>query len=153
MNTKQNISLIEKAKIEMTSLVRIIRLFEIEFGQEKVKNVLLKDIQNELSSIKEWEDADVEAEISFLKNFSSQNNLEYEIISKKESCLEYKATKCSFAKLMKELSAEDIGKILICDPDYCTYKKLGFELTRKQTIMEGAEYCDFKLKALTKQCT
>jgi hypothetical protein len=119
--TKQNLTLIEKAEIEMSSLVELIRLFEKEFGKENVASVLLKKNKKELDSIKEFEEANIEAEISFLKDFGAQNNQKYEIISKKENCLEYKATKCSFAELMKELNAEDIGKILICDPDYCIY--------------------------------
>ena len=149
----QNLSSIDKAKIEMPSLVKLIRLFENEFGQEKVRKVLLNNLKKELDSIKEWENPDTEAEIQFLNDFAPKNEQKYEIVSKKNNCLEYKATKCSFAELMKELKAEGIGKILICDQDFCTYKRLGFKLTRKQTIMEGEEHCDFKLEPLTRHCT
>jgi hypothetical protein len=52
---------------------------------------------------------------------------------------------CKFAEFFKELGEPELGMIMMCDFDYYL-AEIGepfVELTRTQTIMEGASYCDF----------
>jgi hypothetical protein len=61
---------------------------------------------------------------------------------------EYNVKRCRFAEFFKELGEPELGKILMCDFDYYV-AEIGeptVELTRKQTIMEGADSCDFRYR-------
>ena len=55
---------------------------------------------------------------------------------------------CKYAKLFHELGEPDLGFLLICSQDYPLFE--GFspevELTRTQTIMQGASHCDFRFR-------
>ena len=44
------------------------------------------------------------------------------------------------------MGARDIGHLLICNRDYPAAAKIGMNLTRSQTRMQGAGFCDFRYR-------
>jgi len=52
--------------------------------------------------------------------------------------------RCSYAKFFHELGEPDLGFLLVCAADYPTAEELGVGLGRTQTIMQGADHCDFR---------
>ena len=61
-----------------------------------------------------------------------------------ESSIIAKITRCRWAEIMNEFDSE-LSYTLICYGDFEAQKKYNpnFILTRTQTLMQGAEYCDF----------
>jgi hypothetical protein len=57
-------------------------------------------------------------------------------------------TRCRYAELYHALGIPELGTLLSCNRDYALIE--GFnpdvDLTRTQTIMEGATYCDFRYR-------
>ncbi|HFC04280.1 MAG TPA: 2-amino-thiazoline-4-carboxylic acid hydrolase, partial [Rhizobiales bacterium] len=62
--------------------------------------------------------------------------------------LEYDMVHCGYADMYREMGLADIGHLLSCNRDgtFCLGYNPDMELTRTQTIMEGASYCDFRYR-------
>ena len=60
--------------------------------------------------------------------------------------LEFNVKRCRYAEMYRELGMADLGRVLSCNRDgaFCTGFNPAIQLTRTQTIMEGAEFCDFR---------
>jgi predicted ArsR family transcriptional regulator len=61
---------------------------------------------------------------------------------------EFNVTRCDYAEFFKALGEPELGRFLVCDLDF-DIAEVGapqVELTRTQTIMEGASYCDFRYR-------
>jgi hypothetical protein len=55
-------------------------------------------------------------------------------------------TRCRYAEMYRELGMADLGRVLSCNRDgaFCMGFNPAIQLTRTQTIMEGAACCDFR---------
>ena len=55
-------------------------------------------------------------------------------------------TGCRYAKFFQEIGAPELGFLLVCSADFDMAEGLGrdVQLTRTQTIMQGASHCDFR---------
>ena len=57
-------------------------------------------------------------------------------------------TRCRYAELYRALGIADVGALLSCNRDFSLIEGFNpdIELTRTQTIMQGASHCDFRFK-------
>ena len=55
---------------------------------------------------------------------------------------------CRYAEFYKALGEPELGFLLVCTADFPTAEGFGadIELTRTQTIMQGASHCDFRYR-------
>ncbi len=62
--------------------------------------------------------------------------------------LDYNITRCEYAAMYKAMGLGEIGHLLSCNRDaaFCVGYSEDMELTRTQTIMEGAPHCDFRYR-------
>jgi hypothetical protein len=60
-------------------------------------------------------------------------------------------TRCRYAEFYRELGEAELGLLLVCSADFAMAEGFGpgSELTRKQTIMQGASHCDFRYRRRT----
>jgi hypothetical protein len=74
--------------------------------------------------------------------------LEIEIIEEAPSKLAYNVTRCRYAEMYKSMGLGEIGHLLSCQRDgtFCQGYDPRLELTRTQTIMQGASHCDFRYR-------
>ena len=74
--------------------------------------------------------------------------VEREFIRNDDDAREYNVTRCSYAEFFKALGEPELGAILLCDFDFYIAEvgAPAVELTRTQTIMKGAAYCDFRYR-------
>jgi hypothetical protein len=72
--------------------------------------------------------------------------LDVEEIERNEARWHFNVTRCRYAELYKELELEQLGGVLSCNRDAALIEGYHptIELKRTQTIMEGADYCDFR---------
>ena len=139
---------LEKTRIEMKAIVPLIRTFQNVFGTDEVTEALKrhnKEQENKAKSRKVTP-ADFSYWPKQLEKFTKENGQEFEVLVNEENAFEFNITKCMHFEMMKELDAVDIAPHLICNRDFAASYDYGTELTRTQTCMEGAEYCDFKYK-------
>jgi len=83
-----------------------------------------------------------------LQFWTRDNALEIEVIEESEKVLSFNVTRCRYAELYDSLGIREIGTIFSCSRDFALIE--GFNpdvsLTRTQTIMEGAPFCDFRYR-------
>ncbi|WP_299565943.1 L-2-amino-thiazoline-4-carboxylic acid hydrolase [uncultured Sulfitobacter sp.] len=74
--------------------------------------------------------------------------LEIEPIATTDERMDFNMTRCKYAEMYQEMGLGDIGHLLSCnrDGDFCVGYNPDMELTRTQTIMKGAPYCDFRYR-------
>ena len=73
--------------------------------------------------------------------------LEIELLEQTEHKLCFNVTRCRYSEMYKELGSKSLGITMSCSRDFALVE--GFNpdivLTRTQTMMEGARFCDFRL--------
>lgn len=74
--------------------------------------------------------------------------LEIEVIEESDQILSFNVTRCRYAELYESLGLRAIGTILSCARDFALIEGFNpdISLKRTQTIMEGADYCDFRYR-------
>ena len=62
--------------------------------------------------------------------------------------LDFNVTRCGYAQMHKDMGLHEIGHLLSCNRDaaFCVGYSEDMDLTRTQTIMEGAPHCDFRYR-------
>ena len=83
---------------------------------------------------------------SAFDTYAAGDALDYEVIKQTPDAFELNVTGCRYAKFYKELGAPELGFLLICSSDFPMAEGFGpdIQLTRTQTIMQGASHCDFR---------
>jgi hypothetical protein len=76
------------------------------------------------------------------------NALERTYLQETDTALDYNITRCEYARMYIDMGLGEIGHLLSCNRDgsFCSGFSDGIELTRTQTIMEGADHCDFRYR-------
>ena len=80
--------------------------------------------------------------------WDANNVLDREMLHAAPERLDYNITRCEYAAMYKAMGLGEIGHLLSCNRDasFCVGYSEDMELTRTQTIMEGADYCDFRYR-------
>jgi predicted ArsR family transcriptional regulator len=148
------IPLIEQARIQAQVLVPLVRMLQAELGEERANAIVRKSIGALYRQFGEaWWRAQgagkVEDKVAkAFEKFAAGDALDYEVIKKTADSFELNVTGCRYAKFYQELGAPELGFLLVCDADIPFAE--GFDgkaqLTRTQTIMQGADHCDFRYK-------
>ena len=78
--------------------------------------------------------------------FSMGGALEFEVLETNDTKLSLNVTRCRYAEMYKGHGIEELGYLLSCGRDFALVEGFNprIKLTRTQTIMEGADFCDFR---------
>ena len=84
--------------------------------------------------------------VDSLAYWTRDKALEIDVIEESDAVLSFNVTRCRYAELYESLGIREIGTSLSCTRDYALIEGFNPEISleRTQTIMEGAEYCDFQ---------
>ena len=147
------IGVLTRREVEARILKPMLDAMGEAFGHEKA----LKVMQNTIVSIAEDQGAELAIRMggNSLKHFAESlkfwkmdNALEIDVLEQTERAFAFNVTRCRYAELYKELGIRGLGKSLSCARDFALVK--GFNpavsLSRTQTIMDGAPYCDFRYR-------
>lgn len=152
-NLNEKIGVLTRREVEARILIPVITELGKSFGREKVLGL----VQSTIFNIAREQGKDL-AELmgsNSLQHFSEtlqfwtrDNALEIEVVEESDDVLSFNVTRCRYAELYDSLGIRDIGTIFSCARDYALIE--GFNpdvsLTRTQTIMEGAPFCDFRYR-------
>jgi predicted hydrocarbon binding protein len=147
-----SVPIIIRREIEALIAAPLIKAFIKEFGREKT----LKAIEKVINSLAHESGkalsilAGGNSMVHFQKIiplFGQDGALEFEIIETGSSKAAINITRCKYAEMYREHGLEEFGYLLSCGRDYAMIKGFNpnIDFTRTQTIMEGADYCDFRL--------
>ena len=77
------------------------------------------------------------------------NALEVQVLEQSDETFSFNVTRCRYAEMYRSLGVPELGAVLSCNRDFALIEGFNPEvaLTRTQTIMEGAPFCDFHFRA------
>src|SRR3989454_11791840 len=144
-----DIPLIEQVKIQAQVLVPLVKA---QLGDERANAIVRKALGDLYRKYGEkwWRTQGArslgEKVASAFEMFAAGDALEYEAVKKTPEAFEVNVTKCRYAKFYDEIGAPELGFLLTCSADFSHAERFGanVQLTRTQTIMQGASHCDFR---------
>jgi hypothetical protein len=147
------IGVLTRREVEARILTPVIDALGESFGPEAVLSV----VQSTIVKIARQQGADLSNLIGnnslqhfyeTLQFWTRDDALNIEEIESSDDVLSFNVTRCRYAELYDRLGIRDIGTIFSCARDFALIE--GFNpdvsLTRTQTIMEGAPFCDFRYR-------
>ncbi len=152
--TDKPMPMIEKRRIEAEIIGEIYAVLKERHGKEEAQEIIRISVAN--SAITQGREfkakynheptlADL-AENHHL--WEMDNALEREYLQETDTALDYNITRCEYARMYRNMGLGEIGHLLSCNRDgsFCIGFSDNIELTRTQTIMEGADHCDFRYR-------
>lgn len=151
---KTDLPILEQRRIEANIIKPIFDEMVREFGREKAKSVLKAAItknaisQGQAYAAGEGKQTTLASFHELLPQWTAGGALEVEMLKEAEDEVHYNVTRCKYSEMYKAMGLAEIGHILSCGRDgtFCTGYNPKIKLTRTQTIMQGADHCDFRYR-------
>jgi L-2-amino-thiazoline-4-carboxylic acid hydrolase len=152
-----SVSVIQQAKIQAEVLVPLVKALQAELGEQRANHLVRKVLGEVYRRYGEefWR-AKKETDLgkvmtSAFTTFAREDALDYRVIEQSQDAFEIDVMGCRYAEFYKELGEPELGFLLVCSADFSTIEGFGpdIQLTRTQTIMQGAGHCDFRYKRST----
>ena len=85
---------------------------------------------------------------AILPNWTKGGALEIDVLEASPERLDFNVTRCRYSEMYREMGLGEIGDLLSCnrDGDFCIGFNPNMTLERPQTIMKGADHCDFRYR-------
>jgi hypothetical protein len=74
--------------------------------------------------------------------------MDVDVLSESDDHIDFNVTRCRYAEFYKALGLADLGALVLCSRDRAMLAGFNgeLEMSRTQTIMEGAACCDFRFR-------
>jgi hypothetical protein len=81
-----------------------------------------------------------------LPDWTKDGALEMEVLEQSSTAFHFNVTRCRYAEMYAALGIPELGEVLSCNRDFKLIEGFNPEikLSRTQTIMSGAPFCDFR---------
>jgi L-2-amino-thiazoline-4-carboxylic acid hydrolase len=147
-----DIPLIERVKIQAEVLVPLVRTLQGELGMERANAIVRKSLGDLYRKFgEEWWRSRKSPNLgnnmaSAFEAFAAGDALNYEVLEQTPDAFEVNVTSCRYAEFYRALGTPELGFLLTCSADFTLAEGYGpdVQLTRTQTIMQGASHCDFR---------
>ena len=148
------ISHLQRRKIEGRVLIPFIEACREKFGEGPARELVVATIKRlAVQDGARWGDT-YGSDIAALRRVADQvwaggGSLEIDMVGQGADHLDFNVTRCRYAEFFKELGLAEMGYLVHCNRDHAMIDGFNpdLELTRTQTIMQGATHCDFRFKA------
>lgn len=145
------IGVLKRRAIEARIIAPLYRAFAAEVGAERARAIVsdvIVGIARAQGALLAGEAAcdDLTGFASTLEHWTAGGALEMDVLASSSDQLHFNVTRCKYAELYRSLGIPELGAVLSCNRDAALIE--GFnpavQLTRTQTLMEGASCCDFR---------
>jgi hypothetical protein len=145
------IGVLKRREIEARILAPLLEAFAREFGRDRVRaiarDVIIRIAREQGDQFARTVGGRTLAQFAgALHMWKKDDALEIEVLEQSEERLSFNVTRCRYAELYRALGIPELGALLSCNRDFSLIEGFNPEvgLTRTQTIMEGAPFCDFR---------
>ena len=147
-----DIPLIAQVRIQAQVLVPLVKALQSELGEQRANAIVRKTLGELYRKYGEtwWRKQGTrdfgEKLASTFDRFAAGDALHYQVIKQAPDAFDVNITECGYAKFYREIGAPELGFLLTCSADFPMTEGFGadVQLTRTQTIMQGASHCDFR---------
>jgi hypothetical protein len=152
-NDLSQIGILVRREIEARILTPVLHAFIQEVGEQRALEILDRAIRanarengTQLASV--FGGNTLSHLASGMALWTKGGALEMDVLKQTSENFDFNVTRCRYAELYRELGILKWGSHLSCNRDFAFVE--GFNpdiiLTRTQTIMEGADCCDFRYR-------
>ncbi len=145
------VGLLNRREIEARLLAPLLEAYSAEFGRERVWEIAHQVIQElarqqGLQLSRSVETNDLEHLALAVETWKKDNAIQTEVLELSNKRFAFNVYRCRYAEMYQHLGTLELGKMLSCDRDFAQIEgyNASIRLTRSQTIMEGADICDFR---------
>ena len=150
-DTLNEIGVLKRREIEARIVAPLLERLGEEFGHEKVNALASEVVVNVAMSqgdelAKAMGGNDLAHFAASLENWTKGGALEIEVVEQTSDVFAFNVTRCRYAEMYRELGLADLGAALSCNRDGTMVQGFNpdIDFTRTQTIMNGADHCNFK---------
>lgn len=152
------IGVLTRREVEARILAPVIDALGEAFGREQVieivRQTIIKVAQEQGAQLAaSIGDNSLAALAESLRFWTQDNALETDVLAQDAERFEFNVTRCRYAELYRALGIPELGVVLSCNRDWALIQGFNpeIELTRTQTIMQGAPFCDFRYRRTSPQ--
>ena len=145
------VGVLTRREIEARILGPLLETLGEEFGRERVLEVVRQTIiqiaRAQGAELAETMEGRSLAHLAAsLEAWKRDGALEIEVLEQTGEKLSFNVTRCRYAEMYRALGIPELGELLSCNRDAALIEGFnpGVNLTRTQTIMGGAQFCDFR---------
>jgi hypothetical protein len=145
------IGVLARREVEARILAPIIDALAGEFGRtrvvEIVRDAIIDIAHQQGAQLVTTMGGNTVTEFAASLTFWTQDNaLELDVLEQGDDAFAFNVTRCRYTELYRALGIPELGAVLSCNRDGALIEGFnpGIDLTRTQTIMQGAAYCDFR---------
>jgi hypothetical protein len=153
--TAEGLPLLEQVKLQAEVLLPVLRRLRVELGAIRANALVAEALREWQRSLHERTAAETPGEPGWAKlgamvaakmpAIGDAITMEWGAVDP-PNVMEFKITRCAFAEFFRAVGEPELGALLTCEGDLYEVAAAGgdIELTRPQTIMQGAASCDFR---------
>ena len=149
-DTLNDVGVLKRREIEARIVAPLLERLAGEFGTERVYELAREVIVD----VAKGQGGELAAAMGgnglghfadSMTNWTKGGALEIDVVEQTDEVFAFNVTRCRYAEMYRELGLADLGAALSCNRDGTMVEGFNpsIEFTRNQTIMGGAEHCDF----------
>lgn len=149
----ERVGVLLRRQIEARILAPIIEVFATEFGRERTLEIVTRAIkeiarQQGRQIAERANDDGIDALVARSQAWRMEDALRTVTLEQNETTYDYNVVRCRYAEMYHEMGIPEIGFLLSCNRDFAFGEGFNpqLQLSRTQTIMEGASFCDFRYR-------
>ena len=148
-----NVSFLDEYKFQAEVLIPVLTVLRAELGEERANDLVLGSLRK--WSRERWHRLGERfpgnprerwAALNAAMMPRVGNDADFQPLKDEPDVQACNVTGCRYADFFRQIGEPELGVVLCCEDDFhiCEVGSPEVELTRTQTIMEGATYCDFR---------
>jgi hypothetical protein len=146
--------IIERRRIEAEILKQVYDVLTGSHGKDVARGTIAEAVRRSAIAQAEQLAKEVDGKttlqtfIDLKPRWTAENALEVEVVREDANNFDFNVTRCRYAEMYREMGLGEIGHLLSCNRDatFCQGYDPKLKLTRTQTIMQGADHCDFRYR-------
>jgi predicted ArsR family transcriptional regulator len=152
-DTLNEIGVLKRREIEARILMPVLEALGKEFGRDKVfavaRDTVIQVAREQGRQVaRKMGGSGLEDFARSMEDWKKGDALEMDVLAQSGEEYAFNVTRCRYAELYRALGIAEVGALLSCNRDFSLIEGFNpdIELTRTQTIMQGASHCDFRFK-------
>jgi predicted ArsR family transcriptional regulator len=145
------IGVLKRREIEARILLPVIEALGKEFGKDRVVEIV-RDVIVGVAQAQGREVAAQQGGTSLghlahaLEDWQKGDAYRMDVLEQSDERFSFNVTRCRYAEMYRALGIPELGALLSCNRDFALAEGFSsdIQLTRTQTIMQGASHCDFR---------
>ena len=149
----ETVGVLTRREVEARLVAPLVEALGKEFGRDKVLRVIRKAVvgiaRRQGAELAQAMGGDSLSKFrESLVHWTRGKALEVQVVEERENVFAFNVTRCRYAEMYRDLGMPLLGPILSCSRDFALIEGFNprIRLTRTQTLMESAPFCDFRYR-------